>query len=187
MARWEPDTRGRLSAAALELFAEVGYDGVTAAQIAARAGLTERTFFRYFADKRDVLFQGGEMLGRVMAAAVADVPPSATTYGAVRAALVAAAGVLQEDPARFRLRDEIVTGHADLRERELTKHAALADALADALRERGETRESAVLASQAAMVTFKVACARWLAAGQADDLGEVVEGVLDDLRTLAAA
>lgn len=187
MARWEPDTRGRLMAAAMELFAEAGYDGVTAAQIAARAGLTERTFFRYFADKRDVLFHGGEALGRTMSSAVDDAPAPATAYDAIRAALVAGAQVLQVDPARFRVRDSIVASHADLRERELTKHAALAGSLAEALARRGEAPERAELAAQAAMVAFKVACARWLAGGQSEDLRVVVGATLDDLSDLATA
>jgi len=187
VARWEPDTRGRLMAAAMELFAEAGYDGVTAAQIATRAGLTERTFFRHFADKRDVLFQGGESLGQTMSAAVDDAPASATAYDVIRVALVAGAQVLQVDPARFRVRDAIVASHADLRERELTKHAALAESLAGALVSRGETPERAELAAQAAMAAFKVACSRWLAGGQSADLGAVVGATLDDLSDLAAA
>src|SRR4051794_29750710 len=62
MVRWEPNARGRLEKAALELYAERGFDATTVAEIAARAGLTERTFFRYFADKREVLFDGSGAL-----------------------------------------------------------------------------------------------------------------------------
>jgi hypothetical protein len=59
MTRWEPNARGRLEQAALALYGERGFENTTVAEIAARAGLTERTFFRHFADKREVLFAGG--------------------------------------------------------------------------------------------------------------------------------
>ena len=62
MGRWKPDARGRLEQAAFELFTERGFEQTTVAEIAERAGLTERTFFRYFADKREVLFAGADAL-----------------------------------------------------------------------------------------------------------------------------
>ena len=73
-ARWEPDARGRLEKAAMELFPERGYERTTVEEIAARAGLTERTFFRYFADKREVLFSGSKELERLIVGAIASVP-----------------------------------------------------------------------------------------------------------------
>lgn len=77
MGRWEPNSRGRLQEAALALFAERGFDQTTAAEIAARAGLTERTFFRHFADKREVLFGGAGLLGERILAGVIGAPPAA--------------------------------------------------------------------------------------------------------------
>ena len=62
MGRWEPDARGRLVKAAMELYGERGFEQTTVAEIAERAGLTERTFFRHFADKREVLFAGAGAL-----------------------------------------------------------------------------------------------------------------------------
>ena len=126
MGRWEPDARGRLAKAAMELYAEHGFEQTTVAEIAARAGLTERTFFRHFADKREVLFYGMEWLRDLLARAVADAPASATAMDAVGAAFEAAAAMLQENPERVRLRDAIVSANAELRERELIKLAALA-------------------------------------------------------------
>ncbi len=74
MSRWEPNARGRLEQAALELYCERGFEQTTVAEIAERAGLTERTFFRYFADKREVLFAGGVTLQELLVSAVAGAP-----------------------------------------------------------------------------------------------------------------
>ena len=137
MGRWEPDARGRLAKAAMELYAEQGFEQTTVAEIAARAGLTERTFFRHFADKREVLFYGMERLRDLLARAVADAPASATAMDAVSAAFEAAGAMFQENPERVRLRDAIVSANAELRERELIKLAAFASAVAGALRDRG--------------------------------------------------
>src|ERR1700748_3075066 len=133
MGRWEPDARGRLAKAAMALYAERGFEQTTVAEIAARAGLTERTFFRHFADKREVLFYGMEMLRDLLTRTVAGAPASATPMDAVGAALEAVGALLQENPDRVRLRGAIVSGHPDLRERELIKLAAFASAMAGAL------------------------------------------------------
>src|SRR6516225_1122203 len=90
MGRWEPNARGRLEQAALELYIERGFEQTTVAEIARRAGLTERTFFRYFADKREVLFYGMEMMRDLLVRAVADAPASATAMDAVGAAFESA-------------------------------------------------------------------------------------------------
>src|ERR1700749_5066504 len=137
MGRREPDARGRLAKAAMELYAEHGFEQTTVAEIAARAGLTERTFFRHFADKREVLFYGMERLRDLLVRAVADAPDSATAIDAVGAAFEAAGAILQENPGRVRVRDAIVSANAELRERELIKLAAFASAVASALRDRG--------------------------------------------------
>src|ERR1700753_3223479 len=94
MGRWEPDSRGRLQEAALDLYAERGFDQTTAAQIAARAGLTERTFFRHFADKREVLFGGSALLQERIVAGVANAPAEDGPLDAVAYGLDAAAGML---------------------------------------------------------------------------------------------
>ena len=112
MGRWEPNARGRLAQAALALYAERGFEQTTVAEIAGRAGLTERTFFRHFADKREVLFYGMEMLRGLLTRAVAEAPAPATAMDAVGAAFQAAAALLQENPERVRLRDAIVSATA---------------------------------------------------------------------------
>ena len=157
MGRWEPDARGRLAKAALALYAEQGFEKTTVAEIAKQAGLTERTFFRQFADKREVLFYGMEMLRDLLVRAVADAPPSATAMDAVSAAFQAAGAMLQENSERVRLRDAVVSANAELRERELIKLAAFASAVAAALRDRGVPEPAASLAAETGVAVFKVA------------------------------
>jgi AcrR family transcriptional regulator len=181
MGRWEPNARGRLAQAALTLYAEQGFDQTTVAEIAARAGLTERTFFRHFADKREVLFYGMEMLRDLLVRAVADAPASATPMDAVGAALQAAGAVLQENPERVRLRDAIVSGNAELRERELIKLAAFASAMAAALRDRGIPEPAASLAAETGVAVFKVAFARWVSQPGQPDLPGILRGSMQEL------
>src|SRR3974390_410375 len=105
MGRWEPDSRGRLQEAALDLFAERGFDQTTAAEIAARAGLTERTFFRHFADKREVLFGGSVFLRDHIVSAVQGAPAADGPFDAVGRGLAAAAtffGEFRRDLSRQR-------------------------------------------------------------------------------------
>src|SRR5947209_9169796 len=132
MTRWGPDARGRLMKSALELYAKRGYDQTTVAEIAERAGLTERTFFRHFADKREVLFAGSGALQELLVSTVADAPDSLAPIDAVAAAIEA---VLQERGEFSRQRQAIIAASAELRERELIKLASLSAALADTLRQ----------------------------------------------------
>lgn len=182
MGRWEPDARGRLAKAALGLYAEQGFDQTTVAEIAARAGLTERTFFRHFADKREVLFYGMEMARDLLARAVADAPAAATPMDAVGAALEAVSAVLQENPERVRLRDAVVSANAELRERELIKLAAFASAMAGALRDRGIPEPAASLAAETGIAVFKVAFARWISEPGQPDLPGILRESMAELK-----
>src|SRR5579884_2369872 len=112
MGRWEPDSRGRLERAALELYSERGFENTTVAEIAERAGLTERTFFRHYADKREVLFAGGESFQDLVVAAIADAPASLPAIDAVGLGLAAAAALLQERRAFARRRHMIIAANA---------------------------------------------------------------------------
>src|SRR5262245_47102017 len=181
MGRWEPDARGRLAKSAMELYAEQGFDQTTVAEIAARAGLTERTFFRHFADKREVLFYGMEILRELLVRAVADAPASATAMDAVGAAFETAGAVLQESPERVRLRDAIVSANAELRERELIKLAALASAVAGALRDRGIPEPTASLAAETGAAVFKIAFARWMSEPGQPDLPGIIRESMREL------
>src|SRR5262252_8992447 len=182
MGRWEPDARGRLAQAAMALYAEQGFEQTTVAEIAARAGLTERTFFRHFADKREVLFYGSEMLQDLLARAVANAPASATAMEATGAAFEAAGVMIQENPERARLRDAIVSANAELRERELIKLAALASAVAGALRDRGVPEPTASLAAETGVAVFKIAFARWISEPGQEDLPGIIRESVRELR-----
>src|SRR3954467_9909661 len=121
MGRWQPDARGRLQKAAMELYRERGFEQTTVADIAAQAGLTERTFFRYFADKREVLFSGSTELRERMGAAVAEGPEGSPPLEAVAAALDATAEVFAERHVHARRRQHVLAANPVLAEREAAK------------------------------------------------------------------
>jgi AcrR family transcriptional regulator len=186
MGRWEPDSRRRLEEAALALYGERGFENTTVAEIAERAGLTERTFFRHFADKREVLFWGAGALQELFVSAVASAPDSATPLEAVGGALAAAGALLQQRGDYPRQRQSIIVASAELRERELIKLASLAAALADALRARGVKDPAAGLTAEVAIAVFKTAFERWVADGNQLDLPGLMRESLDELKILAA-
>src|SRR5690349_12184179 len=126
MVRWKPDARGRLEQAAMELYVEQGFERTTVAEIAERAGLTERTFFRHFADKREVLFSGSERLVELLRERVAAAPAETRPIEAVSAALQAAGATIQERGDWSKQRQAVITANSELRERELIKLASLA-------------------------------------------------------------
>jgi len=142
MVRWEPDARGRLERAALALYGERGFEQTTVAEIAARAGLTERTFFRHFADKREVLFWGAGTLQELLVSAVASAPGSAAPIDAVAAALETAGTLFQERRESVLQRQAVIAANAELRERELIKLASLASALAVAILDTTRGRQT---------------------------------------------
>src|SRR5580693_2611436 len=143
MSRWQPDARGRLERAAMELYSERGFEQTTVAEIATRAGLTERTFFRHFADKREVLFWGAASLQDLLVATLVATPDSTTPIDAVAVALGAAGAQLQQRPEHARTRHAIIAANPELQERELIKLATLASAMAEALRQRGVSEPGA--------------------------------------------
>src|SRR5436190_19665873 len=112
MSRWEPNAKGRLEQVALNLYQERGYEQTTVAEIAERAGLTERTFFRHYADKREVLFGGAGALQELLVTAVAGVPDSVAPIEAVAAALGAAGALLQERREYSRQRQAVIDANA---------------------------------------------------------------------------
>jgi AcrR family transcriptional regulator len=185
MSRWQPNARGRLEQAALDLYRERGFDQTTVTEIAERAGLTERTFFRYFADKREVLFWGQDRLRDLYTRTIAAVPESAGPLDAVAAALLAAVPVLHERRDLARRRQAVIDATPDLQERELLKLASLASAMADALRRRGVTDPAASLAAEVGILAFKTAFARWVSQPDEHDLSQLIQESLDQLKVLA--
>ncbi|MDQ6777429.1 MAG: TetR family transcriptional regulator [Actinomycetota bacterium] len=186
MGRWEPNARGRLEQAAMELYGERGFDQTTAAEIAKRAGLTERTFFRHFADKREVLFSGAGSLQDLLVRTVAGAPDSAAPLDAVAASLEAAGALLQERREFARQRQRIIAANRELQERELIKLASLASAIADTLRRRGVTEPAASLTAEAGIAVFRIAFERWVDDANEEDLPRLVRESLDELKAVTA-
>jgi AcrR family transcriptional regulator len=184
MGRWKPDARGRLEAAALALYGDRGFENTTVAEIAERAGLTERTFFRHFADKREVLFGGGAILVERLVAAVADAPSSAGPIEAAAGGLETAAALLEGRRQVARQRHAIITASAELRERELIKLASVADALTDALRKRGVEDPAAGLTAEIAVVIFRTAYERWLGEDNENGLADLIRDSIDQLESI---
>lgn len=186
MGRWEPDAKSRLERAALELYGNGGFEQTTVAEIAKRAGLTERTFFRYFSDKREVLFAGADRLKALLVDQVTEAPASATPIEAVASALEVAALLLQENREFAQRRQNAITTNAELQERELIKLASLASAMAEALRERGVNEPTASLTGEAGIAIFKVAFERWTDESNVVELAALIRDSLRELRLLTA-
>ncbi len=186
MGRWSTNTRGRLEQAALQLYIERGFEQTTVAEIAAQAGLTERTFFRHFADKREVLFGGAHLLQELVMRALADAPADASPMDAVVAGLKAAGGVFQENAERSRKRQTVIEAHPELQARELSKLAALGAALAEGLRARGLPEPAAGVAAEAGLVVFKTAFDRWIHGTDQRTWDQLVQQSLTDLRAVVA-
>lgn len=184
MPRSGQEARRRLQWAALELFGERGYDRTTAAQIARRAGVTERTFFHHFPDKREALFGGEDVLRDLLVAAARAAPGELGPLAVLFEAFRATEEVMEEGRTYAQPRSELVAATPALREREAAKLALLADSLADVLQERGVTRQRAVIAAHAGMTAFSVAVVAWYQQ-PADGLGPRLRSTFDDLRTLS--
>ncbi len=189
MARWEPNAQERLTLAALELFVDQGYDKTTVAEITERAGLTKRTFFRHFADKREVLFAGQDVLLKLFTEAIATAPATASPLEAVLAALEAAGetAFTAERHEFARKRQSVVEANDSLRERELLKAAKLTSAMAEALRARRVPDLTARLAAEVGNVAFVTAFARWVTPSNRRGFATLAREAVEELRKAAAS
>lgn len=187
MSRWEPDARGRLISAAVELYAEQGFEHTTVAEIAERAGLTERTFFRHFADKREILFYGQDAFQDLFVSAVTGAPADATPLEAVEVALNAAAVHFEPRRPWSQQRGGVIAANPGLQERELIKLAHLSSAVAAALQERGVAEPTASLAAQAGIAVFQVAFTQWIDTDNALELAQLITQGLRALKGVTAA
>jgi AcrR family transcriptional regulator len=187
MGRWEPDAQGRLAKAALELYGERGFEQTTVEEIAKRAGLTERTFFRHFADKREVLFSGASALERQLRRALEDAPVSLCEIDAVGIALEAIAVDFEARRAFARERQRIIAANADLQEREHIKLATLASALAEELRRRGAANAIANLAAEMGIVIFRLAFERWLEDANEQTLAQTMRATFYELSAVVSS
>ncbi|MFD6420408.1 TetR/AcrR family transcriptional regulator [Streptomyces sp. NPDC060198] len=186
MGRWEPNARGRLEQAAMELYGEHGYEQTTAAQIAARAGVTERTFFRHCADKREVLFGGARQLEQAFVDALGAAPATAVPIDAMASALESVAVFFDDRHAFARQRQAVIVASCELRERELIKLASLVAALTATLRGRGVPEPAASLTAEAGIAVFKVGFERWVAEDGTRSLADFLRESLDGLKAVMA-
>ncbi|MCH0562402.1 MULTISPECIES: TetR/AcrR family transcriptional regulator [unclassified Streptomyces] len=188
MARWEPNARQRLVRAALDLFAEQGYDATTVKEIADRAGLTKTTFFRHFPDKREVLFAGQDLHARLLADAITGAPAPATPLEAVAAGLDAMAATFTDDRREFSaVLRPVIAGHSELQERSALKRVKLAGAVTDALHGRGVPEPAASLAAEIGLRAFDRAFGEWADPAGRETLTDLTRRALDELRTAMAA
>lgn len=186
MGRWEPGARGRLARVALELYAERGYEQTTVGDIAERAGVTERTFFRHFSDKREVLFDGSAHLQAMIVEAITQAPVGRAPLEVVGDAFAAVGDLLGETRDHAVQRAAVVAANPSLMERELLKMATLATAAAAALRERGTAATTATVAAEAGVTAFRIGFEAWVAGPPDGDLSAGIRSVLDELRAVAS-
>jgi len=185
VVRWEPGAPERLQQAALELFASQGFEQTTATEIAQSVGLTERTFFRHFSDKREVLFHGQQAFVQAFLDGVHGASANASPMEVVAGALRSAASFFPDERRPYsRMRQAVIDENPALQERELHKLASLAGALADALRERGVAELAATLAAQSGVTVFGIAFAQWIRADERRSLAEITATVLRELLAL---
>ncbi|MFJ4294933.1 TetR/AcrR family transcriptional regulator [Curtobacterium sp. NPDC089689] len=187
MARWQPDPRGRLLRAALDLFAEQGYDDTTAAQIAERAGLTKATLFRQFLDKREILFQGQAATVETVSRVVRDAPADRTDVDVVDDVLDAlVAAHVPEQQAIGAAITALTVAHEALRERYVYKRYVITEAFAAALQERGVPAHRATVLAGTAVRGYWDGFERWTVAGAGAALGPLVREEVGALRAAAA-
>ena len=176
-------SRLRLQQAAIDLFARDGFEAVTAAQIAARAGVTERTFFRHFPDKREVLFDGQNVLLAALKAGLADAPRSAGELAALFHAFRSVVPLLKSNRPFSEPRQRIIAANPALKEREAAKLTVLVDAMTEALKARAKTDLRARLAATTGIAAFAMVTIAWLEEDEPDLLARLDESE-EELRSL---
>ncbi|MEU6990967.1 helix-turn-helix domain-containing protein [Streptomyces sp. NPDC046465] len=190
MARWQAGATQRLVVAAVDLFTEQGYDATTVTQIAERAGVTKSTFFRHFADKRELLVAGQETLSRLLADGITEAPASASPLQAVAAGLERASSAM--GPANRELGPRLkaaVAASTELQERDALKSVGLAAAMTAALIARGVPDPTAHLAGELGVLAFKRGYAQWSESDRDDTEGLAPHALaaLEDLRAATAS
>ncbi|MFJ6789092.1 TetR/AcrR family transcriptional regulator [Streptomyces angustmyceticus] len=187
MARWQPDAPGRLTAAALDLFEERGYENTTVTEIAERAGLTKSTFFRHFPDKREVLFDKGTVTG-LLVEGIASAPPAAGPLDAVADALDALGRTFfAADRREFSARRQaVLNAHTELREREALKRIDLTASMIEAIERRGAPGLTARVAAGLGTLVWEIAYDRWIDTHNSEDFGPLARQALAEVRAAGA-
>jgi AcrR family transcriptional regulator len=187
VSRWQPDARQRLERAAIELFIQQGFAATTVPQITARADLTTRTFFRHFADKREVLF-GGEEIPAFATRLMAEAPPSLDPMTLITGGLKTVAETRFEGRRDdMRERRAIIRSDEGLRERDLRKRAALRDAIRAGFVSRGTDTVTATLLAEISVTVLYVALDEWLDQDGDRKLSEIILGTLASLQAALAS
>lgn len=184
MPRSGADAHRRLQQSALELFRKHGYSGTTAAQIARRAGFTERTFFRHFPDKRDILFDGQARIEAAMVGAVRTAPRELAPMQILRLAIQSTVPVFEENRVFSAMRRAVIDATPVLQEREQGNMAAMMLSVSSALKKKGIEAGTATLAVQIGAVLFSCAIKSWHSE-EAHDLGTHIDRAFAALRRLA--
>ena len=180
MARWQPDARERLERAAFDLFVEQGFASTTVPQIAARAGLSTRTFFRHFADKRDALFADEHAVPDQAARIVAEAPSELSPLQIVASGFDAVASAqFSREKSYYIARHQIIQSDDGLRERQLHTQAALVEALRSGFVQRATDPVDALLAAHLTATVFSVSIGRWLSAESTDPLATLLRDTFD--------
>lgn len=170
MARWEADGRRRLQEAALELFARQGFAATTTIDIAAAAGLTQRTFFRYFRDKQEVLFGDESLFQELLEESIRNAPPTLNAIAAARFGLATLCRGAESRRAQFKRREDIIATSPELQEREASKVSHLSSALAEALKKRGAASSEAEVIAETLLSIFLTTYRRWTRTKSKDTL-----------------
>jgi AcrR family transcriptional regulator len=187
VGRWQPDARERLERAAIELFAQQGFAATTVPQITARAGLTTRTFFRHFADKREVLFGGDEipaLAARLMAQAPLTLDPMTLIVGGLKTVAETRFEGRRKD---LRERRDIIRSDEGLLERDLRKRAALGQAIRDGFIRRGVGTTTAALLAETSVILLQVSLEEWLDQDGDRALFDVILETVTSLQTAVAS
>ena len=187
MSRWQANPKQRLEQAALDLFIEQGFAETTVPEITARAGLTKRTFFRHFTDKREVLFTHEEQLTPIVASLMAGAPASFSPLRLIKLALETVAVTRFEVQFEYlHRRRVIVQSDEGLRERETRRQSILSEAISRGFVDRGVDELSAILAAQIAVSVLNVSVDRWLDEEGKRPLSDVIRGSLVTLQSVLA-
>jgi AcrR family transcriptional regulator len=184
VSRWPADARLRLEGAALELFVEQGFAETTVPQITARAGLTTRTFFRHFADKREVLFAYDAEIPGFVSALLAEAPASSTPMEVLEHGLRGVAVKFESERDYMRTRRRVVETDESLRERELRKLSVLAESIRQGFLQRGTDELTSTLAAHLAVSVFSVGLGRWLDSDGGPPLAEVLHATFAAFKAL---
>lgn len=173
MPRWEHGSEERMQKAAMDLFSEQGFENTSVGEIAARAGVTNRTFFRYFSDKREVLFAGSAHLRAALVEKILQSPNVAEPLQLVHQTLTGFNWRSLGSRDFQRQRQAVIAANPELQERDLIKHYSIAVGLAEALQQHGVHHDIAQLAARVGLQTFFTAYEHWLSAGDKADLAAI--------------